>query len=300
VFLLILDLAVIFFGIKVTEMIYSRAKGDRLIAEERATQEKAREQESLMIATRTAKRDSLKLVEEEVLAARAADSLRMADLDTTFNLLVAAIEQGSVAVQAKGEEMDKARKKEKAARNKHSGLEGQIKGARLKADGFEGRIATLEDSIKIAQADVGVAEQELAVALSKRPEVVVPKTSNATIGASVSEGNVYSTVGLGHSFVNFGRTQLGLNAGAGFGPDKSTVSGGGLFLNVPVIPNRASIDIGTGAAFLTETEGGSDASPYLSGSLRYALRQGKRFYLMGDTRLSHDQLWTGVGLSFGR
>ncbi len=300
IFLLFLDLAVIFFGIKVTEMIYSHTKGDRLIAEERAVQEKAREEETLTITTRTGKRDSLKIVEAEVLAARHADSLQIAELDTTFDLLVAAIEQGAVAVQAKRAESEKAWKAERDAKKKQTAVEVKITKVEKAMAGTQGKIATLGDSIQVAQTEIGRAEQALAVTLSKRPEVVVPANNAASIGTQVAQGELFSTVGLSRSFVNFGRAQIGLTASGGFGPDRSTVSGGGLFVNLPVIPNRASLDLGTGAWILTESETGSDASPYLSGSLRYALRQGRRIYLMGDTRVSHDRLWTGVGLSVGR
>ncbi len=300
IFLLFLDLAVIFFGIKVTEMIYSHTKGDRLIAEERAVQAAAREEETLTITTRTGKRDSLKIVEAEVLAARHADSLQIADLDTTFDLLVAAIEQGSVAVQARRADAEKAARTERDAKKKQTGVEVKITKAEKSMAGTQGKLAAIGDSIQVAQADIGRAEQALAITLSKRPEVVVPANNSASVGTSVSQGEIFSTVGLGRSFVNFGRAQVGLTASAGFGPDRSTVSGGGLFVNLPVIPNRASVDLGTGAWILTENEGGSDTSPYLSGSLRYALRQGRRIYLMGDTRVSHDRLWTGVGLSIGR
>jgi hypothetical protein len=291
---------VIFFGIKVTEMIYSHTKGDRLINEEKTAQAAAREQETLTIATRTAKRDSLKIVEAEVLAARHADSLQIADLDTTFNLLVAAIEQGSVAVQAKRAETEKAQKALKKQRDARGKVESKITKVEKGMAGTQAKIDSYADSIQVAQAEIGRAEQALAVTLSKRPEVVVPATASASVGTAVSDGQVFSGVGLGKSFVNFGRAQLGLTASAGFGPENSTLSGGGLFVNVPVIANRASVDIGTGAAFLTQNDGGSDASPYLSGSLRYALREGKRFYLLGDTRVSHDRLWTGLGLSIGR
>jgi hypothetical protein len=137
----------------------------------------------------------------------------------------------------------------------------------------------------------------------------VPANNSANVGTSVvlaapegesaSEGNLFSTVGLGRSFVNFGRAQLGVTASAGFGSDRTTVSGGGLFLNFPVIPDRASIDISSGASFLTQSDGTS-TSPYLSGSLRYSLMKGRRFYLVGDGRVSHDRVWTGIGLSVGR
>lgn len=299
-FLLFLDLAVIFFAIKTTEMIYSHTKGDRLIKTEMATQAQAREAESLMLTTRTAKRDSLRVVETQVIEARHADSLRIAELDTTFNLLVAVIEQGSVAVQGKRAEMEKAAKalgKKKTAQGK---VEAKFVGSRKRVREGEGRVAAYADSFPLVQTEIAAAEKELAVALSKRPEVVVPATASASIGTAVSEGQVFSSVGLGKSFVNFGKTQLGLSASAGFGPERSSLSGGGLFINLPVIPNRASFDIGTGASVFTESGEGSDVSPYLSGSLRYSIRQGKRLYLMGDTRYSNDRLWTGIGLGIGR
>ncbi len=311
-FLLFLDLAVIFFGIKITETVYGSIKGGPLIRAEKTIQAEARKAEDEMLVTRTARRDSLKLLEESVILERHADSLRIADLDTTFNLAVAEIEARAVDVQKKYADVQQASNTERAAKRELKTAMGKVEDSRKRIEERQATIATFGPKIEETHAAIREAESALAVTLSKRPEVVVPATSSAVVGTSVvlaapdpdpgesdGQGNVFSTVGLGRSFLNFGRAQFGVSASAGFGPDKTTVSGGGVFVNFPIIPDRASIDVSSGASFLTEIKGTS-TSPYLAGSLRYSLMKGRRFYLVTDGRVSHDRVWTGIGLSIGR
>lgn len=298
--LLLMDLFVIFFGIKVVETIYASSKGNALIQTEKEVQAAARREEEEMLATRTAKRDSLKAVEEDVVSARHADSLRIADLDTLFNQVTGEIAEVAVEIQERSGEVQKAMFEVKKADKKLKELEKSVETARTNAEKTQGEVADLGPGIAAAHAEIRDAEAALAVTLSKRPEVVVPATSSASVATHVSKGDLFSSVGLGRSFVNFGRAQLGLTANAGFGPDRTTVSGGGLFLNVPLIPNRASVDISSGASFLTEGSGRSDTSPFLAGTLRYAVRPGKRLYIVGDGRVSHERVWTGIGIGIGR
>jgi len=310
--LLLLDLAVIFFGIKITEGIYGSVKGGPLIQAERTLQATARKEEDEMLATRTARRDSLKLVEESTLVARHADSLRIAELDTTFNQVITEIEARAVDVQKKVVEVQQAGNTERLAKKELVKAEDVAAKKKAKIEKTRPDLATFAPKIEEAHADAREAEAALAVTLSKRPEVVVPATSSAVVGTSVvvtapepdqgekdGQGQLFSTVGLGRSFLNFGRAQLGVSASAGFGSEKTTVSGGGLFINFPIIPDRASVDVSSGASFLTDI-GGTSTSPYLAGSLRYSLMRGRRFYLVTDGRVSHDRVWTGIGLSIGR
>lgn len=295
-----MDLLVIFFGIKIAENIYASMKGDPLIEQEQVVQAAARTTEGEMLASRTARRDSLKAVEAEVIEARHADSLRIADLDTLFNQVTAQVAEEAVAIQAKSGDVEQAAFKDRKARGALKSIEKKIDDARSAVTKKEQSLATIPPKIEEAHADIRDAESALAVTLSKRPEVVVPATSSASVATQVSKGDVYPTLGLGRSFVNFGRAQLGLTASAGFGPERSTVSGGGVFLNIPVIPNRASLDISSGASFLTEGTGESDTSPFLAGSLRYSFREGRRLYFVTDGRVSHERVWTGIGIGIGR
>lgn len=310
--LLILDLVVIFFGIKITETVYASVKGGPLLRAESVLQATARQDEEVMLATRTARRDSLKILEAQVISERHADSLRIAELDTTFNQVVYEIEERAVDVQKKNGEVQQAEFKLKTARKELVKVEANVTAKKKNIELTRTAVAAFTPKFDLAQAELREAGAALSVTLSKRPEVVVPATSSAVLGTSVvlaapdpkegekdAQGGVFSTVGLGRSFLNVGRAQLGVSASAGFGPDKTTVSGGGVFLNLPVIPDRASLDIGSGAAFLTEISGTS-SSAYLSGSFRYSLMRGRRIYLVTDGRLSHERLWTGLGLSIGR
>jgi hypothetical protein len=300
VLLVVMDLVIIFFGIMITESIHKSSKGSELLQIERVAQAAARKEEEEMLAVRTARRDSLKAAETELLAARHADSLRIAELDTLFNVVTTEIAETAVEVTEKAEVAQKAAQRAKKARNDMSAIEVKIAAANRRLDDKRKTIAEVPPKIEETQRDLRDAEAALAVTLSKRPEVVVPATSSASVATQISKGDLYSTIGLGRSFVNFGRAQFGLTASAGFGPDRSTLSGGGLFLNIPVIPNRASFDISSGAAVLTEGTGESDTSPFLAGSLRYSLREGRRLYLVTDGRVSHDRVWTGIGIGVGR
>jgi hypothetical protein len=291
---------VIVFGVKAVEMYHSRAKGERLIQE--ATQEEAaaRKAEAEMIAFRTARKESLEVAKVAVQEARHADSLRIAELDTAVVVVVADIEGvraeksrvTSAFLEAEAKRK-KALKDKNFAASKLPAVEAEIETARLQRE-------AIEDTIRTQWPEIGRAEEQYQLALSERPEVVVPKTSSAAVGTQVGAGDVFATVGLGKSFLNVGNGQIGISGLAGFGPNRSTVSGGGLFYNLPVIPGRASIDIGSGASFFTEEDGESMTSPYLSGSLRYAIDPDKRIFFLGDSRVDRERLWTGVGIGIGR
>lgn len=300
VLLVLLDLLVIFFGVKAAEMYHSRAKGDRLIETAKAEEAAARKAEEEMIVFRTARNESLVIAKQEQWDARHADSLRITELDTAVVRVVEDIEAVRAEysnTQKKFIETDNAKKSAFKKRNTASGklppVVTQIASAEL------ARLA-IEDTIATVWPQIQQAEEAYQIALSERPEVVVPQQNSASVGTSVADGDMFATVGLGRSFLNLGKNQLGLTGHAGFGADRTTASGGGLFLNVPVIPGRASIDIGSGATYFAEEDGASDVSPYVSGTLRYQLSPKKRIFLLGDTRADGDRFWTGVGVGVGR
>jgi hypothetical protein len=294
------DIAMIVFGIKAVETYHASTKGNRLIQAETKRQETLRREEKEMVAFRTARRDSLKLIEAETIAARHADSLAMADLDTAIVRVVEEI--GAIAAVANQKSQAFAEvgmRKNKVFRDRGS-AQAKLPGALRANDGVRTQIVALADTIAIERPKIAEAERAYEFALSQQPEVVVPKTSSASVGTQVAEGDLFATVGLGRSFFNVGKGQLGLSALTGFGPERTTVSGGGLFFNLPVIPNRASLDIGSGATVLVEGDGETDASPYLAGSLRYILNRDRRLFLLGDSRVGHDRVWTGIGIGIGR
>jgi hypothetical protein len=300
VLLVLLDLLVIFFGVKAVENYHARTKGERLIANAKTEEAAARKAEEEMIVFRTARKESLEIAKQQQIEARHADSLRIAELDTAVVRVVEDIE----AVRAEHSSTTKrfidadntkktAFKKRDTASKKLPPVVAQIELADLHREAIEDTIATI-------WPQVGQAEEAYQIALSERPEVVVPQQNSASVGTQVADGDVFGTVGLGRSFLSLGKNQLGLTGHAGFGADRSTVSGAGVFLNVPVIPGRASIDIGSGATYYADEEGASDTSPYLSGGLRYQLSKQRKIFLLGDTRADKDRFWTGVGIGVGR
>ncbi|MFN0152718.1 MAG: hypothetical protein ACKVU1_18600 [bacterium] len=298
--LVLLDLAVIFFGVKGVESFHAHRKGDRLISEAKTEEAAARKAEAEMIAFRTGRRDSLDVAKKGVLEARHADSLRIADLDTLVVLVVEDIEGVRAEYSRVVGRSSEATAKKSAAlkdRNKAAaklpGVQTEIELALLRREAFE-------DSIRTEWPKIAEAEHAYQVALSERPEVVVPQTSSASVGTQVASGDLFATVGLGRTFFNVGRGQFGLSGLAGFGANRTSVSGGGLFFNVPVFSQRASLDIGSGATVSVEEDGASSASPYLSGSLRYSLSKDKRLFFLGDSRVDRDRVWTGVGIGLGR
>lgn len=300
VLLVILDLLVIYFGVKAVENYHARSKGERLISTAKTEEAAARKAEEEMIVFRTARKESLEIVKQEQNEGRHADSLRIAELDTAVVRVVEDIEGvRAEASKARGRfeanraEMRTSEKKRETAAKKLPPVVVQIELAELNREAIEDTIASIWPQVQ-------QAEEAYQIALSERPEVVVPQKNSASAGPQVAQGDLFATVGLGRSLMSFGRTQLGVTGLAGFGPDRSTVSGAGLFFNVPVIPGRASIDIGSGASYYAEEDGASQTSPYLSGSLRYQLSQQKRIFLLGDTRADLDRFWTGVGIGVGR
>lgn len=298
--LVILDLAVIFFGVKGVETYHARMKGNRLIQEAKTEEAAARKAEEEMIAFRTGRRDSLDVAKKAVQEARHADSLRIAELDTMVVLVVEDIE-GVRAEYSKvvGVQNDAMKKKSKAFGDRNKAA-AKIPGALAEIETALLRREAIEDTIASEWPKIAEAEHAYQVALSERPEVVVPQTSSASVGTQVASGDVFATVGLGRTFFNVGRGQFGLAGLAGFGANRTSVSGGGLFFNVPVFSQRASLDIGSGATVLVEEDGASNASPYLAGSLRYSLSKDKRLFFLGDSRVDRDRVWTGVGIGLGR
>ncbi len=300
VLLVLLDLAVIFFGVKGVESFHSHRKGDRLIAEAKTEEAAARKAEAEMIAFRTGRRDSLDVAKHGVWEGRHADSLRVTDLDTMVVLVVEDIEgvraEYSRVVGGEGEarsKNSKALKDRKTANGRLPGVFAEIESALLRRE-------AIEDTIKAEWPKIAEAEHAYQVALSERPEVVVPQTSSASVGTQVASGDLFATVGLGRTFFNVGRGQFGVSGLAGFGANRTSVSGGGLFFNLPVFSQRASLDIGSGATVSVEEDGASNASPYLSGSLRYSLSKNNRLFFLGDSRVDRDRVWTGVGIGLGR
>lgn len=315
VLLLLFDLFLIFFGIKFVETIHTTTKGNRVIAEARAIEEKARKEETEMITSRTARRDSLEIIKNELVLARHADSLRIAVLDTLYEQVSADIAATAVEISNTNALLVKTQTREKKARKGADAVQVKLTSHRRTLGPVRERIAAINDTIRIERAGIVESNEALQFALSQQPDVVVPKTSSASIvtqvqtldvsgdtetGEGASRGDLLTQVSLGRAFFSMGKTQLGLKGHTGFGTDRTSLSGAGLFFNLPVIPNRASLDIGSGAAVLVEADGGTRTSPYLSGTFRYSINPKKKIFLLGDSQVSHDRLWTGVGIGLGR
>jgi hypothetical protein len=235
-----------------------------------------------------------------VVLARHADSLRITELDTAVVYVVQDIEAVRALYATTQKDFIAAENARKSAFKKRTTASGKLAPVVDEIAKAELRRLAIEDTIATVWPQIQQAEEAYQIALSERPEVVVPKQNSASVGTQMADGDLFATVGLGRSFLNVGRNQLGLSGHAGFGADRATTSGAGVFFNVPVIPGRASVDIGSGASYFAEEDGASDVSPYISGSLRYQLSQQKKIFLLGDTRADGDRFWTGVGIGVGR
>jgi hypothetical protein len=175
----------------------------------------------------------------------------------------------------------------------------------------EDRITRRQSEIDSLQAEVLTREREIsdlenqtAEALAIRrhdPISIFPVKAGFLAAYEVNDENTRFVVGLSHDVFSLRNLRLGVQGVLGLSSDEnSSLKEGGVYLNIPLIFRRASIEVGAGLSGQKQGALDTEYDPYLSGHFRLAPIRRERFFLLGGPHLTAETVGFRLGVGIGR
>ncbi len=153
------------------------------------------------------------------------------------------------------------------------------------------------DSRNSIDADIAALRRER----ERDPLSIFPPGAGLAAIVELEDGDQIFGVSLSGVIRQFGSINVGLSGNVALAnATNSSVKEGGVFVNIPVVFRRASIDLETGLASLTNPSGSDDMSGFLAATFRYAPIRKERFFLLGGLKYRESDPSLRLGVGFGR
>jgi len=180
----------------------------------------------------------------------------------------------------------------------------EILGRRTEIEEIEGLVAILDAEVADSLARRNGVENDIAELSRERerdPISIFPPGAGLAITVELEESDQIFGMSLSGVVKQFGDINVGLSGNLGLARDaRASVKEGGFFVNIPVAFRRASIDLETGLASLTNSAGNENIAGFLAATFRYAPMRKERFFLLGGTKFRDEDLSLRIGVGFGR
>ncbi|MBU1700310.1 MAG: hypothetical protein KJ970_19045 [Candidatus Eisenbacteria bacterium] len=186
-------------------------------------------------------------------------------------------------------------------------LKGNLAGV-AEEDGRVRRRTSELDSLKVEslvrQQRVSALENEIAEARAVRrhdPWSIFPIQTGFLAAYEYGDKDQRFIAGLSQDLMDIQNLKLGIQGVLGLSSSENrSLKEGGLYLNVPLIFRRASLEFGAGIQGTTEGAGDTNVDPYASANFRLAPIRSERFFLLGGPYYTGSNTAIRLGLGFGR
>jgi hypothetical protein len=173
------------------------------------------------------------------------------------------------------------------------------------------RIARRQSEVDSLQAEVldrerriSELENETAEALAVRrhdPYSIFPTKAGFLAAYELNDEADRFVAGLSHDVFDLQNLRFGLQGVVGLSSEENTsLKEGGLYLNIPLIFRRASIEVGAGLSGTRVGAQSTQYDPYVSGHFRLAPLRRERLFLLGGPHLTGETVGFRLGLGIGR
>lgn len=228
----------------------------------------------------------------------------------------AALLQAQIVIE--GETIQKRRGEDQALTDRFVAIRRDIEKADDQRRSKQGEILERREEIRQLQEQLAELEGQVGDTLSVRnaiqtdianlrrererdPISIFPPGAGLALASELQDGDQIYGVSLSGVLKQFGSINVGLAGNVGLAnATESSVKEGGVFVNVPVAFRRASIDLETGLASLTDSRGDGETSGFLAATLRYAPIRRERFFLLGGLKVRESDPSFRLGVGFGR
>lgn len=182
--------------------------------------------------------------------------------------------------------------------------QGEILERREEVRQLEEQLAILETELADSSAIRTGIQEDIADLRRERerdPISIFPPGAGLAILAELEDGDQIYGVSLSGVLKEFGQINVGLAGNVGLAQaTEGSVKEGGVFVNVPLVFRRASVDFETGVTSMTDARGDDDLSHFLAATLRYAPFYRERFFLLGGLKTRDTDPSVRLGVGFGR
>ncbi|MBD3337371.1 MAG: hypothetical protein GF355_17805 [Candidatus Eisenbacteria bacterium] len=186
-------------------------------------------------------------------------------------------------------------------------LSGYRAGVAEESERIDRRSAELDSLQSIALARsrrVSELENEIAEARAVRrhdPWSIFPVHGGFMAAYEIGDEDNRIVAGLSHDIFDIQNLRVGLQGALGLSSQEETsLKEGGVYLNIPLIFRRASVEVGAGLQGTQVGNEDTEYDPYLSGLFRLAPMRSERFFLLGGPQLSPENVAFRLGLGIGR
>jgi len=197
-------------------------------------------------------------------------------------------------------------------------LRDEIRRARDEVRGLQSKILEEDDRIRrrraeldslLAEAEtrkrrISELENEIAEARAIRqhdPWSIFPIRGGLLAAYEIGDTDRRFVVGLSHDVFDLRDLRFGLEGTVGLSSEEErSLKEGGIYLNIPLVFRRASIEVAAGISGVQEGATPTQYDPYLSGTFRLAPIRRERFFLVGGPHLTTSSTAFRLGVAFGR
>jgi hypothetical protein len=186
-------------------------------------------------------------------------------------------------------------------------LRGNLAGV-AEEDGRIRRRSSELDSLKAEalgrQQRISDLENEIAEARAVRrhdPWSIFPIRTGFMAAYEYGDQDKRFIAGLSQDLMDIQNLKLGVQGVLGLSSDNDrSLKEGGLYLNVPLIFRRASLEFGAGIQGTKEGAADTEVDPYASAQFRLAPIRSERFFLLGGPYYTGSNTAVRLGVGFGR
>lgn len=285
-------------------LLWYNSRGQEQIVAAREGLDETRAQQAQELADRRAEIDDYSSQLVDIQNDHEAKKQYVAFLDQRIEAETAKIEEGQDKDRRYTDVLLQLRDDIRLASDELRGNEGGVAEEQDRINRRQSEIDSLRAEVLARERRVSELENETAEALAIRrhdPISIFPVRAGFLAAYEINDEDNRFVVGLSHDVFSLQNLRLGVQGVLGLSSDETrSVKEGGVYLNIPLVFRRASIEVGAGISGQKQGALDTEYDPYLSGHFRLAPIRRERLFLLGGPHLTPETVGFRLGLGIGR